>query len=530
LHLIFNVLFMTIVGSIIKHGISLRSKFPGTIISKHKRFSNPIKTQEKELKKLIQKSFYTAFGEEFKLKQLLSSKTLIADFKTNVPIYDYNTIYKEWWYRALSGEQYVCWPGSVKHFALSSGTSEASSKYIPVTKDMIDAIKKTSVRQLLSLVNYDFPATFFEKSVLMLGGSTHLQYNGTYYAGDLSGITTGNLPFWFEHYYKPGNQISRERDWNTKLEEIVKNAPNWDIGVIVGVPSWFQLLLEKIIDRYNLKNIHDIWPNLSIFVHGGVAFGPYKKSFEKLLGKPLTYMETYLASEGFIAYQSRPDVDSMELVIDNGIFYEFVPINNDNFDDDFNIKRSAKTLNIEEVEEGVEYALLISTCAGAWRYLIGDTIRFTSKKLNEIVITGRTKQYLNLCGEHLSVENLTKAIKMLEDEMEISVREFTVIGYKRLNASMFAHHWYIGTDSKVDNKVVAKKIDEYLKILNDDYRVERGDAIKEVNAEILPMEMFYNWMRKHGKEGSQNKFPRVLTGDKRADWVNFIKEENSKKL
>ncbi len=191
----------------------------------------------------------------------------------------------------LQGEAYVTCPVRVKYFALSSGTSEASSKYIPVTNDMLKAIKKTSIKQIFSLARYEFPKEFFDKGVLMLGGSTHLNFNGTYYEGDLSGITTKNIPFWFQHFYKPGKRISKERDWPTKLNEIVKKAPNWDIGVIVGVPAWWQILIEKIIDHYKLKNIHEIWPNLSIFVHGGVSFTPYKKGFEKLLGRQLTYIE-----------------------------------------------------------------------------------------------------------------------------------------------------------------------------------------------------------------------------------------------
>lgn len=513
---------MPIVGSIIKSGIALRNNFPNEILKRRVRSKKPGKIQEKELRKLLKKASDTAFGEKYHFEKIIDSKNLIKDFQEFVPIYDYNSIYQEWWYRCLNGESYVCWPGKVKYFALSSGTSEASSKYIPVTRDMISAIKRTSVRQLLSLVNYDFPPEFYEKPTLMLGGSTHLQYNGTYFAGDLSGITTGNIPFWFQHFYKPGIRISRERDWQTKLEEIIKNAPKWDIGVIIGVPAWFQILLEKIIERYNLNNIHDIWPNLSIFVHGGVAFTPYKGSFEKLIGKPLTYMETYLASEGFLAYQSRPNSCSMELVLDNNIFYEFVPFNGSNFDEDYNIKRDAKTLTLDQVVEGEEYALLISTCAGAWRYLIGDTVKFTSKANNEIIITGRTKQFLNLCGEHMSVENMTQAVKMFEDEMKVSVREFTVAGYKRKGGSMFAHKWYLGTDIPVDKKIAAEKIDGYLKDLNDDYRVERLEAIKEVTAEILPVNAFYDWLKKHGKEGGQVKFPRVLKGEKFSDWQEFV--------
>ncbi|NLF41484.1 MAG: GH3 auxin-responsive promoter family protein [Bacteroidales bacterium] len=506
---------MPILGSIIKRAIELRGKMPVIFSNK-----NPEEMQRRELKKLLRKASNTAFGEHYRFMDLLKSKDVVKDFQATVPLHDYNSIFKSWWYRLLNGEGFVTWPGKVKHFALSSGTSEAASKQIPVTRDMLSAIQKTSIKQIFSLARYDFPKEFYEKGILMLGGSTHLQFNGTYYEGDLSGITTGNIPFWFEHFYKPGKRISRERDWPTKLNEIVKMAPKWDIGVIVGVPAWWQILIEKIIAEYNLKNIHELWPNLSIFVHGGVAFTPYIKGFEKLLGKPITYIETYLASEGFIAYQSRPNTNSMQLVLDNGIFMEFVPFNNDNFDDYGNLNPNAKVLTIKEIEEGVEYGLLLTTCSGAWRYLIGDTIKFTSKELSEIVITGRTKHFLNLCGEHMSQENMNMAVKMMEDQLNIEVREFTVAGIK--HSSMFAHKWYIGTEDKIDPEVVKQKIDENLKILNDDYRVERIAAIKDVFVEVHNPKVFYDWMRIRGKEGAQNKFPRVLKNKMVEDWDNYL--------
>lgn len=515
---------MPIIGSIIKRAIELRSMSDKENL---KRFDG-CKAQKAVLKKLLRKAQYTHFGEAYDFSEILRSKNLVETFKANVPVHDYNAIFKKWWYRSLNGEPFVSWPGKVKYFALSSGTSEASSKYIPVTADMLRSIKKTSVRQLLSLAQYNFPPEFFEKGkgILMLGGSTHLQYNGTYYAGDLSGITTGNIPFWFQVFYKPGKRISKERDWSTKLDEIVKNAPNWDIGVIVGVPAWLQILMERIIKTYNLNNIHDMWPNLAIYVHGGVSFAPYVKGFERMLGKPLTYMETYLASEGFIAYQKRPGVDSMQLSLDTGLFFEFVPFNEENFDEDGNLVSNPEALMLSEVEEGKEYALLISSNAGAWRYLIGDTVKFTSKKLNEIRITGRTKHYLSLCGEHLSQDNMNRAMEMMSSELNIEVREFTVAGIK--HGTMFAHKWYLGTDDDLDPDTAKKMIDDNLKKLNDDYRVERIAAIKEVFVEILPTKLFYQWMRDHGKEGAQNKFPRVIKSRQIDEWEEYISEYQSK--
>jgi len=509
---------MPILGSIIKSAIEIRSKIP----IENLKTQDPYKAQTRILKRLLRQAQLTSFGEEYGFQEILRQRDPLPLFRQRVPLFDYDSMHRKWWHRTLNGESYVSWPGQVKFFALSSGTSAASSKYIPVTPDMLRAIQKTSIKQLWTLSKYDFPPEFYSKGILMLGGSTQLEYNGTYYEGDLSGITAGNLPFWFQHFYKPGSRISKERNWTTKLEEIIKKAPEWDIGVICGVPAWLQILLERIIETYNLNTIHDMWPNLSIYVHGGVSFAPYVKGFEKLLAHPLTYMETYLASEGFIAYQDRPNTNAMQLVLDNGIFYEFVPFNEQNFDDDGNLKPDAVVLNIKEVEEDKDYGLLITTCAGAWRYLIGDTIRFTSKALNEIVITGRTKQFLSLCGEHISQENLNRAVEMLEHQLNVTIREFTVAGIKH-EKGMFAHKWFLGCDSQLDATTAAHILDENLKILNDDYRTERLHAIREVTAEVYDSDVFYAWMKKHGKMGGQHKFPRVLKNARLDEWIDFLK-------
>lgn len=507
---------MPILGSIIKKAYEIRN-LPNEMRSN----INVVSTQKKVLTKLLKKAQLTAFGEHYNFSEILKEKDLVKAFQNGVPVFDYNTMFKNWWYRSLNGEPYVSWPGKIKYFALTSGTSEASSKQIPVTADMIRTIRKTSIRQLVSTVRYDLPLEFYQKGMLMIGGSTHLHFNGTYYEGDLSGISAGNIPFWFQHFYKPGKRISKERDWSTKLDEIIKSAKDWDIGVIVGVPAWIQIMLEKIIEHYELNNIHEIWPNLSVYVHSGVAIDPYRKSLEKLFAHPIKYNESYLASEGYIAYQQEFENNGMRMVLDNGIFYEFVPFNEDNFDSEGNIKKNPKTLTIKDVEEGEEYALLMTTCAGAYRYMIGDTIKFTSKKNCDIVITGRTKHFLSICGEHLSQENMNRAIKMLQDEMNVVINEFTVAGIR--HESMFAHKWFLGTNDKLDPIVARNKIDGYLNALNDDYRVERIAAIKDVLVEVHPVNAFYEYMKEHGKEGGATKFPRVLKTKQLCSWENFLK-------
>ncbi len=492
-----------------------------------KKRLDPIKSQTRELKKLLRRASNTAFGQYYHFDEILKSDDILKNYKENVPVFDYNSMYKNWWFRALNGETFVTWPGKVNYFALSSGTSEASSKFIPITNNMLRSIKKASLQQILAATKYDFPLDFYDKGFLMIGGSTHLQYNGTYYAGDLSGITAAKLPFWFEYFYKPGRKISRTTDWNTKLDEMVKKAPSWDIGVLVGVPSWVQILLERIIKEYNLNTIHDLWPSLSAYVHSGVAFAPYEKSFEKLFGKPVVYSESYLASEGYIAYQVDLNKRIMQLIVDNGIYYEFVPFNENNFDEDGNIRQNCTSLNITEVEENVDYAILLSTNAGAWRYLIGDVIRFVNKEKCEITISGRTKQFLSLVGEHLSQDNMNQAINNIANELKVDINEFTVAGFREENT--FAHHWYLACDSEIDKELAIKKIDEHLKVLNDDYRVEREEALSNLYIDILPTHVFYDFMQKTGKIGGATKFPRVLKGKRYEDWKHFITFLNKEK-
>ena len=490
--------------------------------------SDPRRQQIKVLKKLLKRARFTEFGQHYRFDEILMSRHPGKRFQQLVPSFTYNTLYEQWWYKTREGVPDVCWPGVIKYFALSSGTSEASSKFIPITRDLIRSNTLTSVRQLLSLAKYeDVPKSAIGKGWMILGGSTQLQKGPTYYAGDLSGIQQKNIPFWFQGLglYKPGKKIAREKDWARKLDEIVENAPKWDIGFIVGVPAWLQLCMEKIIERYRLNTIHDIWPNLAFYVHGGVAMEPYRKGFEKLLGKPITYIETYLASEGFLAYQSRQGAKGMQLVLNNNIFFEFVPFDESHFDSEGNMLPDAEALMIHEIDEHRDYAVLISTNAGTWRYAIGDTIRLIDKERSEIIITGRTKHFLSLVGEHLSVDNMNRAIEMVSGEFNISIPEFTVAGVPAGN--FFGHHWYVATDDPVDEAALTRRIDEVLKELNDDYDVERKHALKEVRCTVLPESSFLNFMRAKGKLGGQHKFPRVLKGKMLEDWNRFLQQDKA---
>jgi len=506
---------MPFLGALIKQGLKLGSRV-------RLRSVAPQRQQQKELLRLLTKAQHTAFGKEYGFSEILSSPDSVSAFRSRVPFHNYNSMHDRWWHRCLKEEVDVCWPGHVKYFALSSGTSESASKHIPVTNDMVKALKKASIRQILTLGKYDLPAEFFEKGILWLGGSTDLKKHGGYYEGDVSGISARRVPIWFQRYYKPGKNLRREKDWNQKLEEITRQAKDWDIGIITGIPSWVQLLFEKIMERYQVKSIHEIWPNLRIYVHGGVAFEPYRKSFSRFFSQQVHFIEVYPASEGFIAFQAEPGVQHMKLLLNNGIYYEFVPFNEQHFNESGELKEGASALSIAEVKTGTEYAILLSTCAGAWRYLIGDTVRFTDVEKAEIHITGRTKHFLSLVGEHLSVDNMNRAVEQLAEEFDVEFPEYCVAGIP--SGGSFAHEWYLGVNhhSMPDAGVLATRLDTLLKELNDDYAVERGSALKDLQLHLVPADRFYAFMTANGKLGGQNKFPRVLKSSQLEDWRNFL--------
>lgn len=508
---------MPILGSIIKSAIDIRSRIPGR--------KNVYKQQVKQLHKLITKAMFTDLGTEFKFSELALQEDPVKAFQNTVPVYDYQSIFDAWWHRALKGEKNVCWPGKTNYFALSSGTSESSSKHIPVTKDMIKSIQKGTIKQILSTKHFKFSKAQYETEILFVGGSTNLNFNGTYFSGDLSGITTGTQPRWFQNFTLPGPDIRSLHNWENKLQEIVDKAKNWNVGFICGVPAWIQILFERIIKHYNVKSIHEIWPNLAIFVHGGVAIHPYRKSIDALCSKPLIYLDTYMASEGFLAYQERPnEFQGMKLITDNKLFFEFIPFNEDNFDEDGNVKPNATTLHVAQVELDKDYAVLISNCAGAWRYLIGDTVRFTDLTRCEVIITGRTKHFLSLCGEHLSVDNMNQAVKLVSTDLDVHINEYAVVG--TAYQGLFAHHWYIGIDKPIDEVSLKEKLDYHLKALNDDYAVERKHALKEIIITILPNQAFIDFLASKNKLGGQSKFPRVLKGKALNEWLAFLETYN----
>ena len=506
---------MPFFGNLLKRGLRIGEKL------EHRQV-DPMRLQNHTLRRLLKRAQHTAFGQYYDFKDLLKAERLAAEFQNKVPIFDYDTMYDRWWHMALRGVENVSWRGKIKYFALSSGTSGAPSKHIPVSDEMQRAMRHAGLKMFFALTNFDVDPELYTKPMLMLGGSSDLQSQGDYFMGDLSGINASRPPFWLRPYYKPGMEIARIRDWEERINEIARLAPDWDIGFIVGIPSWLQLMIERIIEYHKLDNIHQIWPNLRVCVHGGIAFEPLKKGFEKLFARPLIYMDTYLASEGFISYQDRPGTRGMRLLVRNGIFFEFVPFNSNNFNEDGQMISQPQALTLEEVQEGVDYALLISTCSGAWRYLIGDTVRFTDKERWEIIITGRTKHFLSICGEHLSVDNMNQGIQYVEEELNVNIREFTVSPL--VEEGGYIHKWFIGCEPKADSDAVASLLDERLKEINDDYRTERNSLL-HIQVQTIPVGLFYQWQESQGKMGGQNKFPRVMKGRQFAEWERFVRQE-----
>jgi hypothetical protein len=477
------------------------------------------------LKRLLMKAMFTEFGRHYRFAEMLDGPDWLRRYREEIPFHNYNTLYDQWWYKCMEGQEDITWPGKVKYFALSSGTSESASKHVPVTKDMLRSIRKVGIKQLYSMVNFPIPPKSFEKGILMLAGTTNLFNRGSYYEGDMSGISAKNIPRWFRYFYKPESKISHRPDWEQRIKLIVRKAPEWDVATVCGVPAWVQIAFEEIIKYHKVNNIHDIWPNLAVYIHGGVSFEPYRDSFNKLLGRPITFIETYMSSEGSFGFQARPGTKGIKLVLNAGIFYEFIPFNEENFDEQGELRPGARAYMLHEVVENVKYAVVLSTCAGAWRYLIGDVVNFTDTREHEIVIVGRTKHFLSLCGEHMSIENMNQAIGAASRETGISIREYAVSGIQYGNR--FAHQWYIGTDDPHANpERIREIIDETLKGINDDYAVERTAALKEVFVKTLPNKAFIEYLRYKGKEGAMNKFPRVLKNGMMKDWESFLTDRN----
>lgn len=504
---------MAIIGELIKRAIELS----------HNMISHPdpLTAQREVLSDLMEKAKDTSFGKAYKFKKILSQEDFQKVFAAEIPYHDYDKIYNEWWKNAYKGKEDITWPGKPGYFALSSGTT-SNTKYIPVTDDMLTSIRNAGIKQVLSMAEFDLPPAFYQKEVLMLGSSTALKEVNGHLEGEISGISAYNIPFWFKGIYKPGPEISAIENWDERVEQIAKKAPEWDIGGLSGIPSWIELMLKKVIEYNKVSNIHEIWPNLEVYTSGGVSFEPYKKSFPSVLGRPIVVVDTYLASEGYIATQLRKDTDAMTLLTNNGIYFEFVPLTPENINEDGSIVDNAKALTLDQVEEEVDYILVISTVAGAWRYVIGDTIKFTDKERVEIKITGRTKSYLNVVGSQLSEIQMIEAVNKMGSDNDMDIQEFTVSAVRK--GEDYIHRWYLGCKNPkgVDHGKIAKQLDDILKEKTKNYKVARTKALKDVEVKLISPEKFYEWAEVKKKKGGQTKVPKVMKEELFEEWEDFI--------
>jgi hypothetical protein len=504
---------MGFLGTIVKTAISIKHSFD----SGSKDFQ---KEQKKVLRNLLDKSKDTSFGQFYGFKKVLESNDVISQFRTNVPIHSYKEM-KFWWTQQQQFPD-ITWPGRPKYFAKTSGTTGSKSKKIPITDDFSESMRQVGISLASSLPNFTVPEEVFESNILMLSSSSDLEMNeyGNL-EGEISGINIHNFPDWYDLFYSPGKEIAAIDDWDERLKKIVEKAPEWNIGAIAGIPSWILRMLEAIIEHHNLDSIQDIWPNFSVYVSGGVAFDTYRKDFEKLSNKKLIVIDTYLASEGFFAYTARPDTMSMKLALSHGYFYEFIPFDERGVNEMGEILDDPEIFNISNVNTDDEYVLVVSTNAGAWRYIIGDTIQFTNLDQQEIKITGRTKFFLNVFGSQLSEEKLDKAIVSSTEKMDVTVNEYMVAAVKE-DEDIHVHQWVLVSDDNIENEKFAEILDDHLKSHNNNYKVARNKTIDKISLRVISKKEYDRYLEKTNKKGGQVKTQKVMKAEKMKDFLSFF--------
>lgn len=465
----------------------------------------PINVQQEVFIKLINTAKKTEFGQKFGF----SSINTIKEFKERVPVATYETMFP-YIDRLMKGEQNLLWPTEIQWFAKSSGTTNARSKFIPVSKAALEDCHYKGGKDMISLYVNNHPDTkLFTGKGLAIGGSHQInplnKKANTYY-GDISAVIMKNLPLWAQYARTPSLEIALMDEWEAKIEKMALATSNENVTSISGVPTWTLILLQKILELKQKKNILQIWPNLEVFVHGAVSFTPYKNLFKNLIpSSSMRYVETYNASEGFFGIQDQPGTNEMLLMLDYGIFYEFIP-----FEEIGN--PYPKAISLEDVKLGKNYAMVISTNAGLWRYQIGDTIRFTSIDPFRIKISGRTKHFINAFGEELIVENAESAISKACEETNAAIDNFTAAPIYMEKLQKGGHEWVIEFTKAPESIEKFKVIlDNALREVNSDYDAKRYKdiALEAPVIHSVPEGTFYNWMKKRGKLGGQHKVPRL---------------------
>ena len=472
---------------------------------------HPDEVQEKLFKNLIK----TAAGTEFGKQYGFSSINNIAAYQSRVPIQEYDDI-MPLIDRMRGGEQNILWPTPVKWFAKSSGTTGSKSKFIPITHESLNGCHFRGSRDvvLTHIRQFSDSKLLLGKS-LTLGGSHKIDdLNKSVKSGDLSAILIQNAPFYANIARVPKKETALISDFETKLDRIAKETAKANIVSFAGVPSWNLVLMRHILDYAGKSNLLELWPNLELFMHGGISFGPYREQFQEIIPSPkMRYRETYNASEGFFALQDDLTDPSMQLIMDTGMFYEFVPLSELYTD-------NPTAYTVADVKTGVSYALIISTNSGLWRYVIGDTVEFTSLYPHKIKITGRTKHFINVFGEELMVHNAEKALAATCDKTGAIVKEYTVAPIFMEEKSKGSHEWLVEFEREPkDLNQFAEILDAELCSLNSDYEAKRAKSVtlNRLTLTPLPRNTFYEWMRQRGKLGGQNKVPRLFNTRQYAD-------------
>lgn len=468
----------------------------------------PHEVQLDWFKKLIQSARDTEFGKQHGFKDISNYR----QFAEQVPVRDYEAL-KPYIERMMMGEQNVLWSTEVRWFAKSSGTTSDKSKFIPLSQESLEECHFKGGKDMLAIYCNNHPdSKIFSGKGLTLGGSHQINVkSGNTWFGDLSAIIMEHLPVWVEYMRTPDLNIALLGEWESKLERIAHHTIEEDVTNLSGVPSWMLVLLQRILEIKGSKNILEVWPNLELFMHGGVNFGPYRDQYKALIpSDQMHYLETYNASEGFFGIQDRDNYDDMLLMLDYGIFYEFIPA--DQFE-----SSNPKVIWLDEVQTDVNYVVLITTNGGLWRYVIGDVIRFSSINPYRMRIVGRTKQYINTFGEELMVDNAERALAIACEKTGAIVREYTAGPvYMELNNSG-GHEWIIEFDKAPENLgYFTEVLDNALKTLNSDYEAKRykNMTLAPPRVHVVEQGTFYNWMKERGKLGGQNKVPR-LANDRR---------------
>ncbi len=492
-------------------------------ISQINRFkTRPVEVQEKTLRDLVRFACDTEWGK----KHDYGGIDRYSAYRDRVPLQDYNDI-KPYINRLLKGEQKLLWPGEIQWFAKSSGTTSDRSKFIPVSREALSVCHYKAGKDVMSIYCSNNPhSKIFDGKGLIMGGSHNVsEFNNRAFFGDLSAVLLQNAPFYGEFFRTPDLSLALLDDWEEKLDKVAHATYNQNVTSISGVPSWNLVLLKRILEITGRNNILEVWPNLELLIHGGVSFGPYKSQFEKIIPGPgMHYLETYNASEGFFGIQDQPDASEMLLMLDYGIFYEFIPM------DKYN-QKGDHAIPLADVETDTNYAMVISTNAGLWRYLIGDTVRFTSLRPYRIKISGRTRNFINAFGEEVIVDNTDNALQTAGKVTGAIISEYTAAPIYLDDRQSAAHQYIIEFEKEPDDiERFTAVLDEQMKVLNSDYEAKRSAdlLLKKPKITVVPKGTFFNWMKSRGRIGGQNKVPRLYNDRKYADNILiFIKKQAS---